>query len=359
MYGGFESDEKRTQNMTPGRTLRVGLIGGGGIAPHHIRAYIENPHVADVYVADTSHEVGTRLAEEFGIVKKTFTDYQELIADESVDLADICLPHHLHHPAALAALAAGKDVIVEKPPALTLAEFDEMIRAADVAGCKLFIALCQRMFPAHQRAKKLLEADEIGRPFLATVTVLGNEMGRLNDPASWKGTYEKAGGGAMFDTGFHAVYMLQHFFGPATAATAVTKRLVATAENKADDTAMAALELPDGVLGAITVTYAATGSPWEEERRLIGTDGIILIRDDPEDEMPLVVMRESAFFPVKVHRPGQTNPWAIARTLDHFIDCIITDTAPEITLPEARDALATMLAIYQSGREEKKVPIGL
>lgn len=343
--------------MTSQQQLRVGLIGGGAIAAPHLQAYIDNPHVADVYVADISEEACDKLANRFGIIKKTFTDYQELLADESVDVADVCLPHYLHHSATLAALEAGKDVIVEKPPALSLEDFDEMVRASEAAGRKLFVALSQRMFPAHRKAKELLEAGEIGRPFLATITVVGNEMARLNDPDSWKGDWEKAGGGVMFDTGFHAVYMLQYFFGPATAATAVTKRLVAIAENKADDTSAAILELPNDVLGTITVTHAATGNRWEEERRIVGTEGTLLIRDDPEDEMPLVVMKDGDFFPIKVHRPLQVHWWGIARTLDQFIDCIINDIAPEITLQEAKSALATMLAIYQSGRDEQKVQI--
>ena len=337
--------------------LRIGLIGAGAIASPHIQAYINNPHVADVYVADISEEARRSLADRFGIIKKTFADYQELLADESVDVADICLPHHLHHPAALAALKAGKAVIVEKPPALSLQHFDEMAEAAQAAGRKLFVALCQRMFPAHRKAKELLEAGEIGRPFLATVTVLGNEMERMNDPDSWKGDWEKAGGGAMFDTGFHAVYMLQHFFGPASAATAVTKRLAATAEKKADDTAGAILELPGEVLGTIVVTYASTGSRWQEERRLVGGEGVILIRDDPEDELPLVVVKDGDFWPVKVRRPPHVNAWGIARALDHFIDCIITDTAPEITLQESRSALATMLAIYRSAQQGERMEI--
>ncbi len=343
--------------MSLPQQLRIGLIGAGAIAAPHLHAYIDNPHVGDVYIADISAEACQRRVDEFGIIKRSFTDYHELLADESVDIADVCLPHYLHYAATMAALAAGKHVIVEKPPALSLEEFDEMIGASEAAGRKLFVALCQRMFPAHRKAKELLEAGEIGTPFLVTVTVMGDEMARLDDANSWKGDSQKAGGGAMFDTGFHAVYMLQHFFGPATAATAVTKRLVATAQNKGDDTTVAILELPDNVLGAITVTYAATGNRWQEERRIVGTEGSILIRDDPEDEMPLIVMRDGDFFPVKVHGPMQVNWWGIARTLDHFIDCIVNDIAPKITLQEARSALATMLAIYQSGRDEERIRI--
>lgn len=345
--------------MTRHQRLRVGLIGAGAVAPVHIQAFIDNPHVADVYVADISEQALVGLADRFGIIKKTFNDYQQLLADESVDLVDICLPHHLHHPATLAALEAGKDVIIEKPPALSLAHFDEMVEVAEASGRKLFVALCQRMFPAHLKTKELLESGDIGQPFLATVTILGNEMARMNDPDSWKGSYEQAGGGAMFDTGFHGTYMLQHFFGPAVAVTAVTKRLVATAPDKADDTAAAILELPEEVLGTIEVTYAATGNRWQEERRIVGSAGMILIRDDPEDEMPLVVLKDDDFYPVKVHRPFQINPWGIARTLDHFIDCVITNRAPDITLQEARDALATTLAIYQSAHQGKRVEIVL
>jgi predicted dehydrogenase len=177
------------------------------------------------------------------------------------------------------------------------------------------------------------------------------------DPESWKGDWEKAGGGALFDTGYHAVYMVQHFFGPALSVTASAKRLLSDLETKADDTSVVALELPGRALGAITVTYGATGDRWTEERRLVGTKGSILVRDDPDDGMPLLVLRKEEVIPVRVAVPQAVHAYGVARVLDHFIECIMEDKPEQVTAEEARAAVATCQAAYISEREGRKVVV--
>lgn len=337
--------------------LKVGQIGAGGIARPHLAAYVRHPHVREVMLADPDEAARERLTREFGIIKAATADYRDLLADDSIALVDICTPHDLHAPLAIEAMRAGKDVIVEKPLAVTVSQCDEMIQVAQETGRRLFCALCQRKFPAHIRARQLLEAGEIGRPFLASITVLGDELARMDDPQSWKGDWAQAGGGALFDTGYHAVYMLQHFFGPARSVIAMTRRLVAKPENKADDTSVVVLELESGVLGSIIVTYAATGDRWGEERRFVGTGGSLLVRDDPEDEMPLVVFHGADFQPIRIPNPPGVNQYAVRETVSYFVDCLLRGEESEITLQEARQAVATVVAAYQSEREGRRVEV--
>ena len=169
--------------------------------------------------------------------------------------------------------------------------------------------------------------------------------------------WAKAGGGAFFDTGYHAVYMLQHFFGPAKATTAMARRLLVEAENKADDVSVVALDLPGPALGSIVCTYGATGDKWTEERRIVGTDGSLFIRDDAEDGAPLMLLRKDSAEPVKVATPLFTHPYGIARTLDHFLDCIVNNKPETITIAEARAAVATCQAAYASEKQGKRIDI--
>jgi predicted dehydrogenase len=232
-----------------------------------------------------------------------------------------------------------------------------MVAAARKAKRRLFVALCQRMFPAHLEAKKIIDAGEIGKPFLGLATIIGNEFDRMNDPESWKGDWKRAGGGALIDTGYHAVYMLQHFLGPARAVTAMTRRLRVEPKHKADDTSVVALEMSDQVMASIVVTYAATGDRWSETRQIIGPQGSLLIRDNPEDETPLLGVVDGQPIPVRVHSPLSINPYGIMQTLNHFLDCLVTNRASEITNAEARAALATVLAAYRSEKEGRRVEV--
>ena len=337
--------------------VNIGLVGLGAITRAHLNAFVENELVGWVKAFDPSEEARASAAAEFGIIKETFDSIDPLLEDESISIIDICTPHYLHKPQAIAALQAGKHVILEKPMALSVEECDEMSAVAKETGKRIFVALCMRSFPAHIKAKELMDAGAIGRPFLGVINVYGNEMGRMHDPDSWKGDWAKAGGGVLFDTGYHAVYMLQHFFGQATAITARTPRLLVEAENKADDVSAVALDLPGPALGSIVCTYGATGDKWTEERRIVGTDGSLFIRDDAEDGAPLMLLRRDSAEPIKVATPLFTHPYGIARTLDHFLDCIVNDKPETITVAEARAAVATCQAAYVSDKEARRVDI--
>jgi UDP-N-acetylglucosamine 3-dehydrogenase len=336
-------------------SLRVGQIGAGGISRPHLHEFVRSRHVSEVYLADPGDEAREALSREFGIIKRSVADYREILGE--VDVVDICTPHYLHHPIATEALRAGKDVILEKPLAMNVEQCDEIIALAAETGRRCFCALCQRMLPAHVKAKQMMDAGAVGKPFLAAVTIIGNEFARMNDPGSWKGDWERAGGGALFDTGYHAVYVLQHLLGRAKTVSAMTKRLIVEPKNKADDTSAVAMEMETGALASIVVTYSATGDRWSEERRIVGTEGSLLIRDDPEDEMPLVHFQGGDFAAVKVHNPPQVNWWAIGKTVDHFLTCIVEDKKSEVTLAEARDAVATVQAAYRSEREGRRVEV--
>ncbi len=337
--------------------LCVALVGCGKFAAYHLDAFVRNDEVDRVFAADPNEEARDSLLDRYGIIKRAVADYRELLEDDEVDVVDICTPHDTHREIAVAALRAGKDVICEKPIARTLEEADEMMRAAEEAGRRLFIAMSQRLFPAHQRARELIAEGVIGRPFLAVANVYDNDLARMNDPAHWKGDLERAGGGALIDIGYHAVYRMQDLFGPARAVTAMCRRLVAEPANKGDDTVVMALELPDGVLGSIVLTFAATGHGYDAERRIVGTEGALLIRDNPADEMPLIVIQDEAFIPIRVHNPLDVGGYAVQRTLDHFIECILGDTEPELTTAQARAALAAVLAGYESERTGQRVPV--
>lgn len=340
-------------------SIKVGLIGAGAITRPHVDAFVRNPHVVkDVTVADPSQQAREALQQEFGIIRKTCAGYRELLDDPQINLIDICTPHYLHAPQAIEAMQAGKDVILEKPMALSVEQCDEMVRVSEETGRRLFCALCQRTLPAHVKAMEMIQQGAIGKVFLGTITVIGNEFSRMNDPLSWKGDWEQAGGGALFDTGYHAVYTLQQFFGPAKAVTAMTRRLIVEPENKADDTSVVVLEMEGKVVCSIVVTYSATGDRWSEERRLVGTEGSLLVRDDPEDEMPLLLLQGADFQQVKVHNPPRVQHYAIRETVSGFIDNIVEGTASDITLEEAKAAVATVMACYQSEREGRRVEVG-
>ncbi len=335
--------------------MKIGLIGAGAIANAHLSAYSLNPHVEEIFVADPNQGACENAMRNFSKVKGAFSDYKELL-EKDIALVDICVPHYLHYPLTIDALKAGKDVICEKPIAMTLEEADEMLGTAERMKRRLFIDMNQRFMPYHKKAKEMLGRGEIGKPFLAIFNITGNAFREMNDPHHWKGSWDKAGGGALFDTGYHAIYMMLHFFGKPRSVMASTRRLLVEWENKADDNSAVILNYDD-LLGTIVVSYTIFSEAWQEKRFIYGTEGSIHIQDEPLQPLILIKENQPQVIPTSQPPDVHPHPYSIKLALDHFIDCVVYNREPEVKAEEARDALALALAIYRSSIEGRRMDL--
>lgn len=334
--------------------IRVGVVGSGGVAEHHMSAYMSHPATQVVALASLDEPRRRELSSRFAI-ERQIDNYQGIMDDKNIDLVDICLPHNLHHAVVLEAIAAGKHVILEKPIALTLEHADEMIAAAERGGHRFFVALNQRFVPPHRKAKELIDCGSLGTPFLGIGVIIGDEYERMNQRDNWKGTWERAGGGALVDTGTHIVDLMHWYFGKPTAVMARAERLVVDADNKADDNACGVIEFEGGALSTIVVSYTATGSPWTEQKEIVGTKGSL---------------RFSTASPVYLHSAkgptpliidvNETEDWwgeSVQAVTRHFVDCLVKDEDPEVTPQDARWALKTVLALYESAQTGQRIEL--
>jgi len=336
--------------------LRVGVIGTGVVAAHHMSAYAAHPATRIVALTSIDPARRTALAKEFEIAKVT-DDYRAVLDDEEIDLVDICLPHDLHHRVVLEAVRAGKHVILEKPIALTIEQADEMISAAEHGGQRFFVSLNQRFVPSHRKAKELIDSGVLGKPFLAIGVVIGDEYARMNQPDNWKGTWDRAGGGALADTGTHVVDLMHWYFGEATAVVACIERLVVEAENKADDNACGIIEFENGAVASIVVTYSALGSPWTETKEIVGTKGSIRFTNAVDSAVYHYVDKKTDPRLIEVERAAEWWGASVQASVRHLVDCLVNDKIPEVTPRDARRTLKTVLALYESARTGKRVKL--
>jgi predicted dehydrogenase len=337
-------------------------MGVSDLSDLHMTAFVDNRHVADVWLAEPGEEARRALAGRWGIIKRAVGDWRELAAEESVDVAHLCGPPAERVEIARAFLAAGKSVLLDAPPAASLEDLDTMIAAAQGAAGRLYASLPQLLHPAIIRAQKLVKDGEIGEVFLGQVTALDN----AEPPRP-----------ALSDTGFHAIYVLQRFLGAATAVTGECGRRGdarreardASGEGKphplppllagegGEESCAVSLRHGEGKLSGILVSQVSAGTRPTVERRMVGTEGMLLIRDDPEDELPLIGFRGEEVIPVPIRQPLHVQPWYVGRMLDHFVDCLLEGKEPEVTVREARAALATALAAREAARTGQRVRI--
>jgi predicted dehydrogenase len=145
------------------RTLKVGIVGAGLWGTNHSRVFSTLPQVEVVAVCDTSRERAEAMGSATGAAS-IYTDYQHLIADTAVEAVSVATPDFTHTPIILAALAAGKHVLTEKPLATTLEEAESIATAARNSRGKLMVDFHNRVNPAIVQIREAIASDEIGRP---------------------------------------------------------------------------------------------------------------------------------------------------------------------------------------------------
>lgn len=183
-------------------TVRIGMIGAGHIAYSHAEAWRKEARL--ISVSSRRLKSARSLAERFGITH-VCQDQEELLARGDIDAVGIATPHHLHHPIALAAMAAGKSVFCEKPLALNGLQAREMWATARRIGVKTGVQSGIRLFPALRLLARLLREGAAGR--IHTIDAHWSfDWARQPDfPLTWRFRQDEAGTGALGDL---AVYMI-------------------------------------------------------------------------------------------------------------------------------------------------------
>lgn len=336
--------------------LRIGIIGAGRTGLAKARRLGSLRDVEIVAVADPSRPARDALAKSLGVALAV-GDHRRLAADETLDAAYVCSPPATHAAIAIDCLRGGKHVICAPPMAVSLAQAEEMLRVARESGRRLFIALANRYDPACQYAAKLLDADEIGRPFLTLATCLVNEFDRLNDWHDWKGTWDVGGGGILIERGCDMIDLVQYLITEVEAVSAVCTRFAIEPLHKAEDSCVLGLELADDLTAELAMTGAARFSTWPEKYagfavrvEIMGLEGSIRITDT--DPRLAIVSKKGGLRTIPASRIKSDLPTDMDR---HFADCILRDEQPLVTAEQARNALKVVLAAYKSSQMKRRV----
>ncbi len=193
------------------KNIRLAVIGAGSIAQlAHIPNWKKIPGVELVAVCDSNRTRARAVAEKFGI-PQFFTDSDEVMKLETVDAVDICAPTNFHKPLALAALASGKHVLVEKPMSRTVEEAEQMVRAARQHKRKLMVAMNVRFWRDVVNLRQFIENGELGEVFYAKCGWLRRQESWTERP--WLFQKKYSGGGVLMDLGIQILDMTLWLFG--------------------------------------------------------------------------------------------------------------------------------------------------
>ncbi len=358
--------------MSQASRLRVGVIGAG-IGAYHLKGYAQLPNVEVRALAGLDDDRVRRVAAEFQ-VPRTYREYQELLADPTIEAVSVCLPNYLHAPVTIAALEAGKHVLVEKPLARTVAEGRAMIAAAEAHGRVLMIAFNRRYRGDVRWIKRYIESGALGTIYYAKAFWMRRSgIPRLG---SWFVSKEQSGGGPLIDLGVHVLDLALYLMGEPKVLTVSGSTYAAFGPRglkgwegrvetsneglpyDVEDLATAFLRLEGGASLQLEASWATHSSAADDFGvTLYGTEGGVelFVRNYAHDNT-VRVFHDLAGAPVEV----APRPWSGGDShliLENFVAAVLHGAPAEPSAQIGLRRTAVLEACYRSAAEGRELAL--
>jgi predicted dehydrogenase len=256
--------------------IRLGLIGSGGMARHHLKVLQGVPEATIVAIAEPSEEQRARTLERFPHLQEVplFEDYRTMLNQVEMDGVMIITPHTLHFQQAMDALDRGLHVMIEKPMVCTTEHARTLVQRFKETGKIGLVAYQRHYIPTYRYVYEGIRRGEIGEPHFVQAVNLQNWYHLTR--GSWRQDPALSGGGQLNDTGSHLVdFLLWIIDAPATKVSAFMQYF----DIPVDVNAALAFEYANGVIGNLSIIGSTTVG-WHEEITVVGSEATYLIRQD-------------------------------------------------------------------------------
>jgi len=343
--------------------LKIGIIGTGNISRVHIKGYLEFPDecqivaLCDIYPAKAEEK-----RDEFGLSARVYDSYETMLANEDLDLVSVATPPGTHAPIAIGCLAAGVNVLVEKPMAPSLEECDAMLAAEQASGKLLSVVAQNRYRDDMVVLKQAVDSGLIG-PITHMEVNSSWWRGKPYYDLWWRGTWASEGGGCTLNHAIHHIDLAVWMAGRPNAVTAVLAN-AAHDNSEVEDLSVAIFQLDRGL---VTVTSsvvdhgeeqsivvhgerARVSQPWKVVTSVSQPNGFPTPGGDPELARALeAIATDHVPLPYEGHT-GQ---------IGDVLDALREGRRPSITGEDGRTAIEMVTAIYESGTEHRTVSLPL
>jgi len=336
-------------------TLRVGLIGCGGIARPHLEGWLaeqEKGRARITALNDVDQDALARFKERVPDAA-TYTDFNTLIREAPVDAVDITLPHSLHLPSILASIEAGKHWLCEKP--LCMAEAEAAQIESAMAAAPGLVGMCahnQLHMPSIAEAKHLISTGLVGRVYTVTTqdcflmsdrrpgALPGAPSDRPIKPGTWRADPAQMGGGELIDTGYHPSYMLTFLADDEPERVEAVIGQYRQDDFHSEDTATVLVRYKGGVTGMVRTSWAFERPAGQYPFHVVGERGELY-----------GTPRTLFFKPNGFSEPAR---WdfadynGFASEVRHFADCILDGVPCVSPYQQGITVLKLILKAYES-----------
>lgn len=348
--------------------IRVGIIGCGGICKFaHVPSYLALDRVEVAALCDTIPERAESLRSRFFKKAAVYSDYNDLLADSSIDYVDICTPNYLHSIIAVAAFEAGKHVLCEKPDAISVEEAQKMSLAADKAGKKLMVIRNNRFFGPSQTAKKLIDAGEFGDIYAGRCGWVRRRG--IPGKGGWFTTKAMSGGGPLIDLGVHMVDLSMWLMGNPTPVSVSGSTYCKFADSSSSDSAESrygdkvkdgTFDVEDLALGLIRFDNGALlqiefswASNIKKEHRFVELRGTKAGLEWKNGKAERFFEKNGRQVNEKIK--GKKVLIAHKENISHFLDVLEGKAEPIFVPGQGVDMIKILCAMYESAQSEREV----
>lgn len=357
----------------------IGILGCGRMGKIHAYAYKMQPFyyhqlrfkINLVAVCDRNEEKAKETARAYGF-QTYYTNWEELIKDERIDIMSNCLPTYLHAEPSMVSIENGKHVICEKPLAATISDAKRMIRVAEEGPTKTMCMFNLRFMVGIQKAKKLIDRGFIGRTYQFRSVFAKMSHLDPNRLFTWRDQTDLAGGGAFLDMGVHAADLARFLVGEVDSVCTVAKTFISGRPIKGkigevgkvtvDDVGIMLLKFKNGAIGSLESSKISPGHTWTRMIEIGGNKGAIAWDLGRPDVLWAYSLKAPhnlrGWRKIMVKEPGSLYPGHIA-AIHHFLECLLSNKVPKESFREGLRSQEIIKAGYLSSKEEKwiKLPI--
>lgn len=349
--------------------LRVGVIGAGSIANMHLKSYLANPDVELVGIHDLNPERARAQAERYGAAH-AFENLEEMLARPDIDAVSICTWNDSHAELAVAALDAGKHVLVEKPLSKTVAQAEAIAAAAARSGTKVQVGFVRRFSSNAKVLKSFIDAGELGEIYFAKAT----NIRRIGNPGGWFADSARSGGGPLIDIGVHVLDLCWYMMGSpkATTVSGVTYTRLGNRANvtnlarykvadydphlsDVEDMATALIRFENGSSIVLDTSYSLHATADRLELSVHGEEG----GAELEPELRIVTERLDTVLNISPQVDHTTFNFdeGFQNEIDHFVSLCLGEADDIAPVEHGVEMMRILAAIYESAAQGREIAL--
>ncbi|MFR3729650.1 Gfo/Idh/MocA family protein [Lacrimispora sp.] len=338
--------------------VRVGVIGCGNIGRVHAMSVTGVEGVCLCAVADIKRERAKEFSDCFtGGKAAVYGALKDMLEMEELDVIHICTPHNCHVPMAVMGLKKGISVFMEKPPAITRAQFEELLAAEKESRGRLGICFQNRYNETTKKVSQILKEGTLGRVKGGRAFVTWNRCPAYYTESGWRGGLHTEGGGVLINQSIHTLDLLLHWLGKPVRTEAAMSNHHLKGVIGVEDTVEAYMEFTEGEDPVRASFYATTAYGYDAPvlLELVCEKGVVRLEGNSVFyrtwEQEDFICWKAAGTTV----PGKTY-WGCGHEacIRDFYKCLADKTAYRNDLPSVENTFYTMMDIYDSARNKER-----